>query len=555
MLGNIRMEFSIFEGITLMKLNRQNAVRAYIKWSAGKSSASIIISTTVAVIALTGCSSVGNSVNVLTGPPLVEVEQGKVLGSLDQGVRTFKAIPYAQPPVGKLRWHPPQPPEPWDGVRSAIEWGNVCQQAATTDDIGPGQRSEDCLTLNVYAPEVHSSKPLPVMVWIHGGGLTQGSSSSGVSDGSHIAQQGIVVVSINYRLGRFGYFAHPALTAESDHGQLANYGLLDQIAALQWVQTNITDFGGDPENVTVFGSSAGGQSVNMLMATKAARGLFHKAVSQSGLGRENPQKLKSAEKTGLAFAKRLGVDNSSENVLQALRLLSPEEILSNDVGDSNMAAMRGEIPIIDGTILESSILTTFENGQEAVVPYIVGATDFELAPMFTPPFLKLRIPDFESIPDSVKVVYSNSQDFSDRYLSDAIFVEPAMRLANLHAKHAPTYAYRFSIIPESLQSQLPGAPHSSEQIYVFGAFENSPWPMGPKDEELGQVVSTYWTSFAKTGKPSVEGQTDWPVYSSNQIMTFTGNGPVVSADPWQVKIDALTEAFNNDLLSTIVGEP
>jgi len=255
---------------------------------------------------------------------------GTLEGVVSGPVRVFKGIPYAAPPIGALRWKAPQPVAPWSGVRPAKEYGHDCMQEPFGGDAAPlgTPPDEDCLVLNVWTPAARAAKPRPVMFWIYGGGFVNGGSSPEVYDGSKFAEAGVVLVSANYRLGRFGFFAHPALTKEAGGAPLGNYAYLDQIEALKWVKRNIARFGGDPDNVTVFGESAGGASVNMLMISPLARGLFHRAIVQSGGGRSSTlipaRTLASAEQIGVAFAAEAGVAGDDAKALEALRAAFPD---------------------------------------------------------------------------------------------------------------------------------------------------------------------------------------------------------------------------------------
>jgi para-nitrobenzyl esterase len=292
----------------------------------------------------------------------VTVAQGRAAGALEDGVLRVMGLPYAAPPVGDLRWKPPQPAKPWTGVREATAYGPMCMQMRQVP-AGTSQ-SEDCLTLNVWTPA--SFKPgqkLPVMVWIHGGSFTGGSGSSPIYDGTQFAQRGVVLVTVNYRLGRLGFFAHPALTAEQPNADLANYGMMDNLAALAWVQKNIAAFGGDPRNVTAFGESAGGILINDLMSTPRSRGLFAKAISESGFGRVPGLPMDQAEKVGVTYAEGLGVKGTGPDALKALRGLSAEA-LSKPAG--------AVTPILDGKVLPEGPAKAFAAGHEMKVPYIAG---------------------------------------------------------------------------------------------------------------------------------------------------------------------------------------
>ncbi len=302
---------------------------------------------------------------------VVRIDSGGLSGVAADDVVSFKGIPFAAPPVGDLRWRPPAPPAPWPGVRAATAYGAVCMQKISADNgLGPGPASEDCLTLNVFTPVGKTGPALPVMVWIHGGGLVNGSGTAALYDGSALARQGVVVVTINYRLGRFGFFAHPALTAEQRGAALANYGLMDQIAALKWVRRNIARFGGDPGNVTIFGESAGGLSVNRLMMMRQARGLFHKAIVESGAGRERGETLARAEQAGAAFAAKLGVTAPDPAKLRAI----PADAI---VAAGDLDLIKGEAPILDGVLLTENPSAAFAAGRVARVPYLIGSNSLE----------------------------------------------------------------------------------------------------------------------------------------------------------------------------------
>ncbi len=321
-------------------------------------------------------------------PPRLEVrvDGGVVAGAVADGVASWKGVPYAAPPLGERRWRAPQPVEPWTGVRPATQYANDCMQQPFPSDAAPLGTSpaEDCLYVNVWAPEKPAGPKLPVMFWIHGGGFVN------VYDGSAFARRGIVFVSLNYRLGRFGFFAHPALTKGQAGAPLGNYGYLDQVAALEWVKRNVAAFGGDPGNVTIFGESAGGGSVNTLMVTPLARGLFHKAIVQSGGGRAGgimtPRSLKEAEAVGLAFGALAGAPGEDAAALAALRKLPAKDVVRG-LDMMTMGAQRDTYagPMIDGTIVAEEPETAFRAGQQARVPYVIGANDREFGFMPLPP--------------------------------------------------------------------------------------------------------------------------------------------------------------------------
>jgi para-nitrobenzyl esterase len=390
------------------------------------------------------------------------------------------------------------------------------------------------------------------MLWIHGGGHVAGSGTAALYDGTHLAEQGVVVVTINYRLGRFGYFAHPALTRENPAGPLGNYALMDQIAALEWVACNIAAFGGDPGNVTMFGESSGGAAVNRLMISPAARGLFHRAISQSGLGRERSPYLNrkgangmpSAEEQGSVFAASLGRTGADA---AALRALPAETILAG--GDPN--PMWGGGPIIDGQLLRDDVADAFARGAQAPVPYLVGSNALELAGLT--PATPWVFGDAFKIgargrADLIKA-YGSEESFESNVLSDYFFTEPARELARLHARSsAPVYLYRFSVISDAVRDKFKGAPHASERQYVFRTLNASPWPTGPMDERAAEIISACWVAFAKAGSPHRLGQPVWPRFSErgDELLNFTNDGPVIEKVPNGPVLDAIAEGYRLD---------
>jgi para-nitrobenzyl esterase len=477
----------------------------------------------------------------------VRTHSGAVIGVANDDVVAFKGVPYAAPPVGALRWRPPQPASAWSGTRAASKLGPICMQKYLPKDngVGPLPMSEDCLTLNVWRPLDAAGRALPVMVWIHGGGFVNGSGTAALYDGAALARQGVVVVTFNYRLGRFGFFAHPALTREAAGEPVANYGLMDQIAALKWVRDNIAAFGGDPAVVTVFGESAGGASVNHLMASPAARGLFKRAIVESGLGREyavrlhapNARGLPSAEAAGEAFARSLGVDGADP---AALRAIPAEKIVA--AGDPEPFAGGG--PIIDGRIVRMDVAEAFAKGLEAKVPYIVGSNSLEFP---VPPAQAGKRLDELARPTPeqrtrIEQAYGDRDAFLREVVSDAIFTEPARHLAAMHSRNgAPTWLYRFSVVSPAVRSVLKGAVHASERQYVFQTLFASPWPTGEQDPAAAEVMSAYWTGFAKTGDPNGGSRPYWAMYtaSEDRLLDFTNDGPVAGKVPHPERLDAL----------------
>jgi para-nitrobenzyl esterase len=467
----------------------------------------------------------------------IKVEQGLVSGTTGNSadVRVFRGIPYAAPPVADLRWKAPQPVAAWKGVRQATEMPHACWQtpyppAAAIYQSKLPPLSEDCLYLNIWTPAKSAKDKLPVMVWIHGGGFTRGFGGSQAYDGETLARKGAVIVTINYRLGVFGFFAHPALSAESGHHASGNYALLDQIAALQWVKKNIAVFGGDPSRVTIFGESAGAWSVNALMASPVAKGLFHRAIGESG-GSFGPMKsLAEAEKEGEKLGRLLTPDvkpqtsesqaKSSADVITALREMSPQNL---------MKAYETEVVrvIVDGYVLPQEIASTFSQGKQNDVPLIVGYNADEgttLAPqganMKALVFTMGIHQRYGAQADQMLKLYPAATDeeavksFYSAYRDQAFGWE--MRTwARMAGKtgHQPAYLYYFSHRPPGPQSEKLRAFHAAEIAYVFGTF---PWPFPweDTDRKLSDAIISYWVNFAATGNPNGNGLPKWPAYNA-----------------------------------------
>ena len=480
-------------------------------------------------------------------PTIATIETGQLKALQAKGMLAFKGIPYAAPPVGALRWKPPVAAAKWDGVRDATTYGDICMQKMPNPDNGIGQlpASEDCLTLNVFTQDLEHKAKRPVMVWIHGGGFVNGSGSAELYDGSQLAKRGVVVVTLNYRLGRFGSFAHPLLTQEAKGGPVANYGMLDMIASLEWVKRNIGAFGGDANNVTIFGESAGGMAVQKLMTTPLARGLFHKAAVQSGAGRENvlfldkpnARGFPSAESDGEAFVKSLSVDAKST---ADLRAISADAIIA--AGDPSTFGGGG--PILDGKIFPTSIVDAFKAGKEAQVPYLVGynAAEFPSKPADVDGSLARTIGAKSTDLPALVATYPDQDDMAARIVGDIIFGEPARYLAGLHAAHGqPTFLYRFDVLSPSVRGKYKGTPHAQERQYVFDTLASAPYPTDDNDKVQAQFAVTYWTNFAKAGDPNGNGAPVWPRYGSakDELLEFTNAGPVAKVSPHRARWDAI----------------
>jgi len=418
-------------------------------------------------------------------PPRVTIDTGTLEGLDTAKVKVFRGIPYAAPPVGALRWRPPQPAKAWKGVRAASRLGHNCVQHQPYSDIDPFAAgvSEDCLYLNVWTRSVDPhATPRPVMVWIHGGGFFAGFGGEERHNGARLAQKGAIVVTVNYRLGAFGFLAHPALAAESPHHAAGDYGLLDQIAALRWVQRNIARFGGDPSRVTVFGESAGGISVGSLIASPLAKGLFQRAILESGTGISIGVGSKAdAQKVGMQFAESLHVRGSGIAAARELRALSADTVLAASL----RLGRQGEPmfwPVVDGWVLPHPVDSALLNGAANLVPVIAGT----------------------------------NRDEGDEWMG-----APTRTFARLiSARGVPAYVYMFSRVGEDSANRARGAYHSAEITFVFGR----PHPLqesagsAPYDSTVAEAMSDYWYSFATTGDPnsgpSAGKWPRWPRYSA-----------------------------------------
>ncbi len=472
---------------------------------------------------------------------LVRAQAGAIRGELVGDLRVYKGVPYALPPAGPLRWRPPEPMPPWRGVRKALSFGPACYQPANDPASIYAWKnlpmSEDCLSLNIWAPARASAAP--VLVWIHGGALLTGSGADALYDGTALAKLGLVVVSINYRLGALGYLAHPDLSAESPDGVSGNYGLLDQIAALRWVKKNIGAFGGNAANVTIAGESAGGLSVMYLMASPAARGLFAKAISQSAYMISAPELRRarfgseSAETLGTRLANQLGAKS-----LAQLRTLDPERITA-------AAALSGTLPsgTIDGRFLPHQLVETFDRGEQAKVSLLVGFNSGETTS------LRMLIPQLPTdAREYEKKIRDRYADLSDAFLKlypstqleesalkaarDAMYGWTAERLAiKQSAVGAQAFLYYFDHgYPAADSAGLHGF-HASELPFIFGTSAATPplWPKVPADAKnlkLSAAMRAYWAAFARDGVPSAAGQPEWAPYGSDKAYLSFGDVPV-----------------------------
>ena len=473
-------------------------------------------------------TAVGNAENVE-----LHLDIGPILGYREEGLAIFKGIPYAQPPVGNLRWKPPQKLTPWKEIKTCLDFGPVCPQAeyprTSIYRISPRPQSEDCLYLNVWTPSLDVSAKLPVMVWIHGGNLERGSSCLPFYNGSNLAKEGVVMLSINYRVGVLGFLAHPELSAESERGISGNYALLDQIAALKWVQENIHHFGGDKDQVCIFGQSAGSWSVNTLMASPLAKRLFHRVIGQSGASfygerhlKENRANKASAESLGEKFMQKMGVKNLAD-----LREASAENLVK--AAFSEDIQFKSEF-VVDGYALPSSVQEIFGQSRQNQVPLMLGLTAREWSGFVN---LKALPRDLHSYKEMLEKRYPGKWElFSTAYpvkskedilpshldhWGDLVFGVQIRRWARAAAKtHQPVYLYFFSREPRSRQREFLGAFHAAEIPYAFGILDKVPnagmyedW-----DFELSEKMFRYWLDFAKGDFDKY--QRDWPAFKNGE---------------------------------------
>ncbi|HEY1425289.1 MAG TPA: carboxylesterase family protein [Caulobacteraceae bacterium] len=484
---------------------------------------------------------------------VVHTAQGDVAGVTAGGVESFKGIPFAAPPVADLRWRPPQPAARWTGVRKSGAFGPICMQSSRSF-FASFSMSEDCLTLNVWRPAgARPGARLPVMVWICGGAFVGGGSSIPFYDGSHFARDGVILVSFNYRLGRFGFFAHPALDGQA--APFGNYGLMDQIAALKWVRANIAGFGGDPANVTAFGESAGAISVNYLMVSPAAKGLFDKAIAESGFGRSEPRALsgpRSAEAIGTAFAEAHGIKGDGPAAAAALRAL-PADALNAPTGGFGDPGLPG--PLDDGRIVAGGIAEGFAAGAEAHVPYMEGGNSYE-ASLFpkvadNPAPLIARAGD----PAKVEAAYGGAPpaELARELMTDTMITEPDRFLARQMARQGlPAYVYHFTYVPAAARAASHGAPHGSEIGYVFENLPDRPIRFGafaipaatPADRQVARAMHAYWVAFAKRGDPGSAGGPAWPRFATGdeRSIEFGADGVAVRRDFEKPRLDLIEAA-------------
>jgi len=490
----------------------------------------------------------------------VKIESGTLAGALnaDRTVRMFKNIPFAAPPVGDLRWKAPQAPASWKGVRAADKFGSACLQTNVFGDIyfRDAQPSEDCLNLDIWIPTKPATPgKIPVILWYYGGGFVAGSASEPRYDGENLAKKGVIVVNSNYRLGAFGFFAHPALTKESGHNASGNYALLDQVAALQWVVKNIAAFGGDPSNITIAGESAGSFSVCAQMATPLSKGLFQKAIGESGAffptRKEGTLSLKSlaeAEQAGVKFAESLGAAT-----LAQMRAKPADEILQA-AAKLNRGFDFG--PILDGYFFPVDPAVTYAQGKQAHVPLLAGwnADEGKMEVLFNPQkptaksFAAQAKDRFGDQADEFLKLYPASTDqeailSAEALASDDFIAYSTWKWLNLQVETGvPVYTYHFEQVPATkpgaMLGPVPasevGSRHAGEIEYVFQTLKSVDVPWTDGDFKVSDAMSSYWANFAKNGDPNGNGLPEWPVYSKAdgfQVMRLSAANLKATAEP------------------------
>lgn len=474
-------------------------------------------------------------------PDIVKIDTGRVKGAAQNGVSAFKGVPFAAPPVGELRWQAPQPAPKWKGVRDALEFAPRCMQGRIYDDMifrdkGP---SEDCLYLNVWTAAGSAKARLPVMVWIYGGGYAAGGTSEPRQDGENLAKKGVVVVSMNYRLGIFGFFSHADLAKESGHDSSGNYGLLDQLAALQWVHRNIDKFGGDPGKVTIFGESAGSFSVSALMASPPAQGLFHRAIGESGAFFGRVLHLKTLSQSAADDAK-FG-ESIGAHTLADLRAKPAADLLDAAMKEHGIRFA----PNLDGYFLPQDPREIFAAGKQSHVPLLAGWNHdeggyrgiFQKDAPTAANFMAYAHKEFGDKAGELLKLYPaendeqakrSAQDLSgDQFIAYSTWKWLEMQC---ETGGSTLYRYEFDDAPPAPVSAAGsdagprGAYHSAEIEFVFGVLASKNLPWRPEDQALSELISTYWSNFAKTGDPNGPGLPQWPAYTSQ------ANYPVMHLD-------------------------
>lgn len=483
--------------------------------------------------------------------PLVKTANGLLRGATLGSIDVFRGIPYARPPIGNLRWRPPEEFSAWTGERDATEFGAPCVQPAVPPPFGVStQWSEDCLTLNIFTPAVALKDGVkrPVLFWIHGGAFLIGSGSQPVYEGSKLAALDVVVVTINYRMGALGFLAHPSLSAEQPDGPLGNYGLLDQLAALRWVRANIEQFGGDSDNVTIMGESSGGVSVTSLMISPLAEGLYSKAIAQSSGGTAVfPRARNEAKAGGIGLGETTG---SNWTVTLGLGPSPSVEEMRAVPASSIASSGFFSFPNIDNVALTRSPGDAFARGEQAVVPFMAGSNSFEGSlPTITDAMAQASLPlNYAQFLDRYAERNASSLPPKDELRGELFFVQPTRFLVERHAaKGAAGYLYYFEQVPEALRSSVPAATHGGELAYLFGN-ELPPDSWDDADRQVSRLMMERWVAFARTGNPAIADAPAWPSAGDQpakapaQALVLGGGGGIREADA--LDQDMLDAAIN-----------
>ena len=477
-----------------------------------------------------------------SSPPLVATRSGALAGRIEKGLEVFRGVPFAAPPLGSLRWREPQTVAAWSGARQADAYAASCMQKPgipVSEGGTDGPLSEDCLYLNVWTPASSTTDKRPVMVWIHGGALVFGSGNVALYDGSALAQRGAVVVTINYRMGPLGFFSHPAIDGEAARGPV-NYGLLDQIAALRWVRANIAGFGGDPGNVTIFGESAGAQSVLALYASPRARGLFHKGIAQSPYGIPSHTRAKARE-VSEQVATAVGLEGASATAAQ-LRAVPAARFFQ--LGETSATLAPGFI--VGDEALPRPILDVFQDRKQARMPLIIGSNSDEatVAVAFgvDPAKVVERLRAAKFLLKKFYPGVSDDAQLGRESVRDLVFTSFARRIAYLHSQSTPTWRYYFSHVQQGLQGRVPGVGHGGEIPFVMGTGGECaclPVPFTAADRAFSRQVGDYWFAFARSGKPAAANAPAWAQDSAREARTLEfGNQAVLRKDFMKARLNA-----------------
>ncbi|WP_439401234.1 carboxylesterase/lipase family protein [Bradyrhizobium sp. DASA03068] len=481
------------------------------------------------VAAIAVLCGVGSAVAQSVGQfPFALTREGQMLGAVEGEVASFRGLAYAAPPVGALRWQPPQPTTESSEMRTAYDYGAPCRQPALP------VASEDCLTLNVFRP-FGVDGPLPVMVFIHGGAFATGTANDPLFDGAKLAQAGLIVVTVNYRLGALGWLTYPAL---SNAGS-GNLGLMDQVAALHWVHDNIAAFGGDPGNVTLFGSDAGATSIALLMLSAPARDLFHKAILQSVPGRARPRSAEEAEAIGRLFVAALG-PKTDLRAVEPRRLLAAEQQLLEK-------SPRSFAPMMDGRLVTEDLAAGFAAGRQSRIPLIIGSNEDETG-LENETAIKEELAPPGTSSEELRKLYpdlTRPSDLAAKVYTDKVFSEPVRLLARLHAASgAPTFRYRFAYVPEARRAN-PDIGHGRELQFIFGA-EGVPGAgiLSRRDREVASRMRAYWINFARSGDPNGPDLNGpdlprWDAAGGDRLLLITNDGIASGDDPIAERLDRL----------------